>query len=186
MFSLTFSHVGLFVNDQEKMVDFYSNKLGFCITDRGDYNGAQLVFMSRDARDHHQVVLASGRPDGLPNLQLNQLSFRLPSLGDLQRFYRYIKRQGVSDLAPGFHGNAWSVYFRDPEGNRIEVFTDTDWYVAQPIRLDFDLDRPEGEIRHDCEQLVKSMPSYVPIEQWRADTTRRIAEHVARFGETAG
>lgn len=182
MFSLSFSHVGLFVMDHEKMVDFYSNKLGFCITDRGEYKGSQLAFMSRDVRDHHQVVLASGRPEGLPNLLLNQLSFRMPSLADLQQFYRYIKRQEVDDLEPGFHGNAWSIYFRDPEGNRIEIFTDTDWYISQPIRIKFDLDRPVSEIHSEGEALVKSLPGYMPIDQWRAHTAKRIAEHVARTG----
>ena len=37
------------------------------------------------------------------------------------------------------HGNAWSLYFRDPEGNRLEVFCDTQWYVEQPCLEDLDL-----------------------------------------------
>ena len=36
------------------------------------------------------------------------------------------------------HGNAWSVYFRDPEGNRIEIFCDTEWYIEQPCVEDLD------------------------------------------------
>ena len=31
----------------------------------------------------------------------------------------------VTNISPINHGNAWAIYFQDPEGNRIEVFTDT-------------------------------------------------------------
>jgi catechol 2,3-dioxygenase-like lactoylglutathione lyase family enzyme len=34
-YSLTFSHVGLFVTDMDPMVEFYTGFLGFAISDRG-------------------------------------------------------------------------------------------------------------------------------------------------------
>lgn len=44
--------------------------------------------------------------------------------------------------------NAISIYARDPEGNRLEIFIDTPWYVDQPMRVpvDFGLGRrrPHG------------------------------------------
>jgi catechol 2,3-dioxygenase len=131
-FALEFSHVGLFVMDIDRMADFYHRVLGFPITDRGMLGEAEIVFMSRDPRDHHQVILVAGRPPGLPDRIVNQVSFRVASLAELQRFYRRIRAEAVQELAPICHGNAWSVYFRDPEGNRIEVFVDTDWYIHQP------------------------------------------------------
>lgn len=33
-------------------------------------------------------------------------------------------------VAPRNHGNAWSIYFADPEGNRIELYTPSPWYVG--------------------------------------------------------
>lgn len=33
--SVSFSHLGIYVRDLERMVDFYSRFLGFVITDRG-------------------------------------------------------------------------------------------------------------------------------------------------------
>jgi len=38
----------------------------------------------------------------------------------------------VTQIVPLTHGNAWSVYFRDPELNGVEVFIDTPWHVRQP------------------------------------------------------
>lgn len=59
---IAFAHVGLFVRDMERMERFYAGYLGLIVTDRGDLGGARLVFLSRDASEHHQVVLVSGRP----------------------------------------------------------------------------------------------------------------------------
>jgi catechol 2,3-dioxygenase-like lactoylglutathione lyase family enzyme len=63
-FGLTLSHVGVFVTDMPKMVDFYTGFLGFAVSDRGELSGGrgEIVFMTRDPREHHQFVLASGGP----------------------------------------------------------------------------------------------------------------------------
>jgi catechol 2,3-dioxygenase len=174
-YALQFSHMGLFVTDINKMADFYHRVLGFPITDRGFLGEAELVFFSRDPRDHHQIVLVAGRPPGLPDRIVNQVSFRVASLAELQRFYRRICAEAVKELIPVCHGNAWSIYFRDPEGNRIEVFVDTDWYIHQPIREALDLDLPEAEIRRRTEAMCRDRPGFMPIEQWRAETARKIA-----------
>ena len=54
---VAFSHVGLFVHDLALMVDFHHRVLGFTITDRGELETpagrVELVFPSRDPREHH-------------------------------------------------------------------------------------------------------------------------------------
>ena len=69
--NLMFSHMGLSVKNIEKMEDFYGRVLGFTVTDRGTAGGMQLVFLSRDPGDHHQIVLATGRPEVLPGNTAN-------------------------------------------------------------------------------------------------------------------
>src|SRR3546814_17837053 len=64
--NLTFSHMGLSVIDMDRMEDFYTRVLGFTVTDRGFAAGMQLTFLSRDPADHHQIVLATGRPKSMP------------------------------------------------------------------------------------------------------------------------
>jgi catechol 2,3-dioxygenase len=173
--SLRFSHVGLYVMEMARMVDFYTRVLGFAVTDGGKLGPATLTFLSRDPREHHQIVLVEGRPTGLPDRIVNQVSFRVDTLGELQLFYRRIRAEAPRELAPVTHGNAWSVYFRDPEGNRIEVFTDTDWYVTQPVREPVDLDRSEDAIRRETEAFCRARPGFRPIAEWRAEIAQRIA-----------
>jgi len=172
---LQFSHVGLFVTDMATMTDFYHRVMGFPVTDRGYLGDAELVFFSRDPRDHHQIVLVAGRPPGLPDRIVNQVSFRVGSLAELKRFYARVRDENVRELVPICHGNAWSIYFRDPEGNRIEVFLDTDWYVHQPLREIIDLDLPDAEIRRITEAMCRDRPGFMPIDEWRAEIARKIA-----------
>ncbi len=53
------SHVGLYVHDVPKMLDFYTKVLGFVVSD-GAPDG-RITFLSRNPSDHHQVVLVRGR-----------------------------------------------------------------------------------------------------------------------------
>ena len=120
---LRMSHIGLYVHDVPRMEDFYTRILGFTVTDRGKVRGLDIVFTSWDPRDHHQVILVAGRPKELAYNHINQMSFRVASVEDLQTIWRRVKDDpNISELKPMNHGNAWSVYFRDPEGNRIELF----------------------------------------------------------------
>jgi len=178
--SLRFSHVGLFVTEMARMADFYTRVLGFTVTDEGKLGESRLTFLSRDPADHHQIVLAEGRPLGLPDRIVNQISFRLSSLADLQRFYRLVREEAPRDLVAVSHGNAWSIYFRDPEGNRIEVFTDSPWHVPQPVREPLDLDRTEAEILRETEAFCRSRPGFKPMEEWRTEIARKIAAATPR------
>src|SRR5215470_6649869 len=88
---MAFSHFGINVVDIKRMEEFYTRVMGFTVTDRGTTLGLDLVFLSRDPAEHHQIVLATGRPRELPpntvntmfGPVVNQISFRMGTLGDL-------------------------------------------------------------------------------------------------------
>src|SRR5437899_12205438 len=63
---LRFSHFGLSVQDIDAMERFYCDVMGFTVTDRGQALGFDLVFLSRNPDDHHQIVLATGKPANIP------------------------------------------------------------------------------------------------------------------------
>jgi catechol 2,3-dioxygenase-like lactoylglutathione lyase family enzyme len=173
-FTLTLSHVGIFVTDIERMVDFYTRFLGFVVSDRGTRPNGEIVFMTRDAREHHQFVLASGRPADLPFNLINQLSFRVDSLATLRSLYRGLKNEPVVDLGPISHGNAISSYIRDPEGNRVEMFLDTPWHVTQPLGEKLDLSLPDDEIWRSVEAQARGLPGFKPRAEWEAEMTRKL------------
>jgi catechol 2,3-dioxygenase-like lactoylglutathione lyase family enzyme len=176
---LSFSHFGMFVTDVARMEDFYTRVLGFAATDRGDLETprgkAHLVFLSRDPRDHHQVVLVAGRPEGLKFNPINQISFRMDDLAGLREMHRRVLREQVKELYPVSHGNALSVYFHDPEGNRIELFIDTPWYCRQPVRMPLDFTLTDDELWRAVEAEARKQPDFKPVEAWRAEIERRIA-----------
>ncbi|HVL58536.1 MAG TPA: VOC family protein [Burkholderiaceae bacterium] len=178
--ALAFSHIGIFVADIERMEAFYSGFLGFTVTDRGHLPGASgpipLVFLSRDPDEHHQLVLAGGRPAQVDFNVVNQISFRADSLSTLKALHAALPSQPVTDIAPVTHGNAISVYFRDPEGNRIEVFVDTPWYVTQPQRVPIDLTLDDAVLWAWAERHARALPGFEPREQWRARLAARMAD----------
>ena len=51
-----------------------------------------------------------------------------------------------TDLLAVDPGNAWSLYFRDPEADGIEISLDTPSHVAQPHRVELDLSLSDDEI----------------------------------------
>jgi catechol 2,3-dioxygenase len=172
--SLAFSHMGLYVTDLARMEDFYTRLLGFTVTDRGDLGSTQLVFLSRDPKEHHQIVLASGRPGAAGFNPINQISFRMAEFGALREMHRRLQGEGVADMSPVSHGNALSIYFRDPEGNRIELFVDTPWYVLQPLRVPMDMSLPDAELWAWAESEARKLPGFTKVEQWRDEVARRM------------
>ena len=186
--NLMFSHMGFAVSDLAKMEGFYSRVLGFTVTDRGEVLGMDLVFLSRDPLDHHQVVLVSGRPDNLPpnpfhpqfGSVINQISFRVGSLDSLRSLLAVLRRENVQNILVGNHGIAWSIYCHDPEGNNLEFFVDTDWYFPQPFLVPLDLEQPNEEIRRVTEEMSRQQPGFEPYADWRKRMRARM--HLFRPG----
>jgi len=174
---LSFSHMGIYVADLARMEDFYTRVLGFAVTDRGELGELTIVFLSLDPREHHQIILATGRasqPGGAGFNAIQQVSFRLAELAGLRTMARRVQDEGAKDISPISHGNALSVYFRDPEGNRLEIFVDTPWYVRQPLRIPMDLALPDAELWAWAEAEARKQPDFQPVEEWRARMARRI------------
>jgi len=171
---LAFSHMGLYVTDLARMADFYTRVLGFTETDRGRLGAVDLIFLSRNPAEHHQIVLASGRPGEVGFNTINQISFRMAEFAGLREMYRRLRREGMNEIAPVSHGNALSVYFKDPEGNRIELFVDTPWYVTQPLRVPMDMTLTDAELWAWAEREARKLPGFRPVEQWRDEIGRRM------------
>ena len=171
--ALVFSHMGFYVRDLERMARFYTDVMCFTQTDRGDLGAVQLVFLSRDPAEHHQLVLATGRPADLGFSVINQISFRVPDLATLRLVHdRVVADPGVTDMLCATHGNAVSIYFRDPEGNRLEVFLDTPWYCEQPLREPISLDQPDEAIMARAEAIARSRPRFQSRAEWQAGVAK--------------
>ena len=108
---LKFSHMGIFATNPEALGSFYEEVLGFTRTDKGEMPGPggklmELVFLSRDPEEHHQIVMVSGRPADLAFNVVNQISLSTTSLGEVKQMYALLKeRQDITELLTVTHGN---------------------------------------------------------------------------------
>ena len=170
------SHFGIHVTDIERMQDFYTRVMGLLVMDRGTLrDGPTLVFLSRDPDQHHQMVLVTGRPPGIDYNVVNQISFKLATLADLKAMHARVREEGIKEFRIVTHGNAWSVYFADPEGNRVELFVDTPWHTPQPFAAPFDIEAPVDKIFADTEAICRKRPGFAARSEWRDAVTLKMA-----------
>lgn len=168
------SHIGLWVADMDRMREFYTRLLGFKVMDAGELpNGPRLTFLSKDPKDHHQIVLVTGRAKGTPST-VNQITFRVASIKEVRAMHDLAVASGVDGVDPVDHGNAWSVYFLDPEGNRLEFFCDTPWYVAQPHRVALDFSLSDREIVEATRRRIANDPTTRSFGAWRKQKRREL------------
>ena len=167
------SHVGLYVHDMPKMIDFYTQVLGFVVSDGAE--DGRITFLSRNPSDHHQIVLVRGRATDTEVPMVQQVSFNVGTLPEVQKAFRKVRDACCEGINPICHGNAWSVYFQDPEGNRIEMFCDTPWYVPQPLGFKIELDKPADQLFTETEAYCRDKKGFMPIEEWRAEISKKIA-----------
>src|ERR1051325_2095663 len=106
------SHVGLYVRDVPKMIDFYTKVLGFVVSDGAE--DGRITFLSRNPSDHHQVVLLRGRATAAATAVVQQVSSDVATLDNARRAFRKGRDAEFQGIRPICHGNAWSVYFQDP------------------------------------------------------------------------
>lgn len=163
------SHFGIFVTDVERMVTFYKTVFGLTETDRGVGRTfkAPLVFLSANPDQHHQLVIAGGRPPEATFSTVMQLSFALPSIQSLRDIRDQAVALGATKVVPLNHGNALSVYFADPEGNTVESYIDMPFYIAQPHGDPLDLSLSDADILKQTEAICRQDPTFMPIDAWR-------------------
>lgn len=190
---LTLSHVGLSCFDLNRLEDFYTRVLGMTVTDRGTVPGGthQLIFLTTDPSEHHQLVLASGRTEGTilegPVLggawgaAIFQLTFRLADLPTLRRVQQRLIAEGNTNFIPLNHGNSWSVYTRDPEGNALEFVVDSPWFIHQPFGEFLDLNLDDAEILRRTEEMCRATGDCQPFDEWRKKIAGQIADDQARL-----
>ncbi|WP_374663919.1 VOC family protein [Ramlibacter sp.] len=164
------SHFGIFAKDPQRLVDFYTRVFGLTVTDRGRGRTfpVDLIFMSASPDQHHQLVIAGGRPEEATFSTVMQISFVVPSIQSMRDIRRLALEQGATQMRGLNHGNALSIYFSDPEGNTVEVYIDTPFYVAQPHGDPLDLDKSDEELMRETEAICRADPTFMPLDEWRA------------------
>jgi 2-keto-4-pentenoate hydratase/2-oxohepta-3-ene-1,7-dioic acid hydratase in catechol pathway len=146
-----------------------------------DYEGEIAVVIGKagrrlaEADAWDQVVLVSGRPKTLEFNVINQISLRADSLATLKATHRRVlQEKSASDITPITHGNLLSLYVRDPESNRLELYLDLPWYVSQLLRVAMDLTADDATIMARAEAHARTLPGFKPRSEWRAEMARKM------------
>ncbi len=167
--ALSWSHAVIYVNDTARMLDFYGQVLGFELTDRGQIgNGnTEIIFLSQTPREHHQLAFIPTAGGGEDPNRFAHLAFRVGDLAELRAIIGKLETRNVQ-LRPISHGNTWSVYVADPEGNGIELFCETPWHVKQPAGEVWDTKLSDSELLAWTQQMFASADGFAPIESYYA------------------
>jgi catechol 2,3-dioxygenase len=117
-------HLVLNVRDVAASEKFYTEILGFEVAIRRPH----ASFLTC-GRIHHDLALFQAPDDAQEATQnrigLNHFAVQIEDLAELKEFYQLLKESGVTIDRTVDHGMTSSVYFFDPDGNRVEFFCNT-------------------------------------------------------------
>ncbi len=146
-------HLALRTMNLEDMVEFYTEALGFDIS---DWLLRESVWL-RCNSDHHTLILTQGKQD------IDHIGYSIPAGSEMLAWADYLSRQQKSILwGPGRHGagNDLFLRFADLEGVHIELSAELQQYfdrdVTTPPRL--------WHARPSALNLWGVMPSWVREE----------------------
>ena len=137
-------HVGIYCRDLKRMREFYTAFLGLTIAD--EEPGRVCFLSAAPETEHHELVLVQAKESDQKTLNVQQVSFKAKSMDGVRDLYRRLKKDGVKIDRTVTHGNACSVYFFDPEDNRLELYFTTPFQVRQPCGHPIDWERSDEEL----------------------------------------
>jgi len=115
-------HINLYVRNAERSKQFYEDVLGLHTY---HYRPGWAAFMSADKEKSHEVALMQVGDDAplqqKGQVGLNHMAWMVNSLDDLKAAYWRLKEKGVKIDRISDHGLSLGIYFRDPDGNGLEV-----------------------------------------------------------------
>jgi catechol-2,3-dioxygenase len=117
-------HVVLKVRDAARSRDFYVRALGLKVAHENLDRGAVFLSFGREHHDLALFQLATGTAPDATQPGLHHMAWQLGTFEELRDAYRELKAMGVAVEATIEHNVTRSVYFPDPDGNRVELYCD--------------------------------------------------------------
>lgn len=117
------AHVVLQTGQPKAMADFYITLLDGRLV----FEGHGLTFITCDD-EHHRIAFVAP-PEGVAPKDpaaagIHHTAFTYETLDDLLQRYEELAAVGIKPVTPIQHGVTTSLYYRDPDGNFVEIQVD--------------------------------------------------------------
>ncbi|HKQ63613.1 MAG TPA: VOC family protein [Methylomirabilota bacterium] len=182
-----FAHVVLKTANFDAVIAWYATVLQARVAFRNDF----IAFLTYDD-EHHRVAVINNPGSPAPDpaaAGVHHIAYTYTELGGLLATYRRLKAAGIEPARCINHGPTISMYYRDPDGLRVELqidvfatmaeahayFTGPD-FAENPIGIIFDpeeliRDYESGRSYADLVRRPPLPPGKTPLDM-RAETPR--------------
>ncbi|MDX6740040.1 VOC family protein [Actinocorallia sp. A-T 12471] len=151
------AHIVLQTSRPQEMAEWYCTLLEGHVV----YAGHGLTFLTFD-EEHHRIAFIAP-PEALREKDkgaagLHHTAFTFADLDDLLARHRALAEVGIEPVVPVQHGVTTSLYYRDPDGNHVEMQVDNfavpddataymngPEYDGDPVGPAFDVERMAAE-----------------------------------------
>jgi catechol 2,3-dioxygenase-like lactoylglutathione lyase family enzyme len=158
------AHVVYMTRRFDEMISWYKSVFEAKV----QYQNPALAFLTYDD-EHHRFAFANMSvfsPNGVEadssaGIGVNHVGYTYANLSDLLETYDRLKQLGITPYWRVHHGLTLSVYYRDPDGNRMEFQVDcfanadearefmySDAFAANPIGVEIDPDAMLAQYRN--------------------------------------
>lgn len=168
-----FAHVVYMTRRFDAMIAWYEDVFEARVV----YRNPGLAFLTYD-EEHHRFAFANLnviKPEGgersgsRGEIGVNHVAYTYAGVGDLLDTYARLKAVGILPYWPVHHGTTLSMYYKDPDGNRMELQVDcgtleqandfmaSEAFAANPVGVGFDPDHMLAQYRNgaDSEMLLE-------------------------------
>jgi catechol-2,3-dioxygenase len=129
----SFHHVNLKTTRLQQMIDWYATVVGTEVV----FQDATGAWLSNDGANHRVALLAfpgfADDPDKDTRTGMHHSAFEFASFGELNENFLRLRELGITPDACLDHGMTFSYYYRDPDGNHVELQCDNfgDWTASK-------------------------------------------------------
>ena len=129
----TFHHLNLKTTRLQDMIDWYRAVVGAEVT----FQDATGAWLTNDAANHRIALLAFpgfvDDPDKDTRTGMHHSAFEYEGLAGLNSTYLRLREEGIEPDICLDHGMTLSYYYKDPDGNHVELQIDDfgDWAASK-------------------------------------------------------